>query len=107
MVKKKILPSAALKTKSFSVFKPELSSELSISNGCINFHLAQPSPFDYREGTGMQNEYYTNPLDSASGFKLMSRCQPRFQPVLAVKLERYCSPSDPYTCTDTQLQSCT
>lgn len=58
--------------------------ELSISNACIAFHLAQPSPFDYREGAGMQNEYYTHPLDWAFGFKLMSQCQPQFQLLLAV-----------------------
>lgn len=62
----------------------EKKEKISISNACINFHLTQPSPFDYREGTGMQNEYYTHPLDWAFGFKLMSQCQPQFQPLLAV-----------------------
>lgn len=52
----------------------------------------------------MQNEYYTHPLDRAFRFQInvtvsaqISSCSCR------VKLEMYCSLSDPWSCIDTHV----
>lgn len=92
------------KCQCWKSFLPQLwrAQELSVSNVCINFHLAQPTPFDYREGTGMQNEYYTHPLDCTFGFQINVTVSAQISSCTChVKLEMYCSLSDPWICIDT------
>lgn len=92
------------KCQCWKSFLPQLwrAKELSVSNVCINFHLAQPTPFDYREGTGMQNEYYTHPLDCTFGFQINVTVSAQISSCTChVKLEMYCSLSDPWICIDT------